>query len=103
VLLLAVPVLLIVFGVAWAPIVIAVAGAAATVTAGLIAYLTGKRITSGHVGTSDAATLWKASEQIRAELRAQVVDQRQEIADLRGRVVHLEAEVERLRREVGSV
>lgn len=42
----------------------------------LAAYFIARRSTSGNVETSDAAVLWRESQQMRAELRAQVEELR---------------------------
>lgn len=101
-------------------LLIALVGAGATIITGVISWMVSRRTTSGRAGTSDAATLWKAAEQIRGELRNDLVAARDQIDELRERVAileaeqreyrhckervaHLEAEVERLRKGLHNV
>jgi uncharacterized protein HemX len=69
--------------------VLLVASLGAILTAA-VAWLLGRRQNSGQVDTSDAATLWTASEQMRKELRAEVVMLREQA------VLYL-SEIEQLR------
>lgn len=89
----------------------AVWSAGGVVAAGLVAavgaYLVARRTTSGSITTSDALTLWKAAEQIRQELRDEVVARREEARTLREenarlliRIADLEAEVDDLKGQV---
>jgi len=42
---------------------------AGTVVGGLVTYFVARRNTSGNISTSDAASLWKESNQLRAEYK----------------------------------
>jgi len=59
-------------------------------------YVVARRRNSGTVRTSEAATLWAESNQMRQELREEVVHLRQECESLRAEVIRLRAEVTRL-------
>lgn len=70
---------------------------------GTIAYLVARRANSGGVHTSDAATLFEESREIRRELRAEVSLLRGENASLRERTAVLEAENRDLRGRVNTL
>lgn len=69
-----------------------VAGVAAT-------YLAARRQTSGSIDTSEAATLWGASEAIRRDMAAELAAVRAEMTTLRAEVSALLADNVVLRRE----
>jgi peptidoglycan hydrolase CwlO-like protein len=68
--------------------------AAALATLGT--YMVARRRTSGQIATSDAATLWKESQQMRKELRDEVLVLRVEVLGLRTEIKELKAEIHRL-------
>lgn len=79
-----------------ATVVAAAIAGLAVATTSLVTWRVAKRQRSGQVGTSDAATLWAASEQIRLELRAEVVD-------LRAQAVVLLAKIDRLEKRLADL
>jgi hypothetical protein len=69
------------------------------IAGGLVTYLVARRQSSGKIETSDAATLWKASETIRLEMRQELVAMREQVAELLEKIDRLErrlAQYERL-------
>ena len=66
---------------------------AAAVVGGLTTYLLGKRRASGNIETSEASALWKESQEMRRELR-------EELVALRGTVEEQDREIQRLRERV---
>lgn len=82
-----------------------IAGALATVVVALVsgfsAYLLGRRRASGHVETSEAADLWRASEEIRQELRDEVVTLRKRVEELQAENRDLRAELDSMKEELG--
>jgi uncharacterized membrane protein len=77
-------------------VVVALVAMLAAGVGGAVTYLVARRSTSGSIGTSDAATLWHASEEIRIELRAEVVA-------LRARVVELTALSDNLKTQAAGL
>ena len=51
---------------------VALITAGALLTGGALTWLTSRRASSGKIGTSEAGTLWAASEKMRAETTAQL-------------------------------
>lgn len=81
-----------------------IAGALATIIVALVsgfsAYLLGRRRASGHVETSEAADLWRASEEIRQELRDEVVALRSRVEELQTKNRELQAELDGMKEEL---
>lgn len=71
-------------------VIVAAIGALGTSLGGAIAWLIARRQTSGKIDTSDAATLWAASEELRKELREEVLMLRAQAVDLLRRIDRLE-------------
>lgn len=71
-------------------VVVALVTAAGAVLAALIAWLTSRRQSSGRIATSDATTLWSASETMRRELREEVVALRAQAIVLLEKIDNLE-------------
>lgn len=67
-----------------------VIGALVALSSSLAGYLVVRRTSSGRIATSEAKTLWDASEQIRLELRQEVLTLRQQVAHLEKRVAECE-------------
>ena len=65
---------------------------AALVSSG-VTYLIARQTHSGKVETTDASTLWEASEEIRKELRADLVVVREEMVVLRAEHVQCRQEL----------
>jgi hypothetical protein len=61
------------------------------VVTGTVTYLVSRRTTRGTPATSTAGELWTAAEQLRAELRAEVLALRDRVAVLEARVEELVA------------
>jgi hypothetical protein len=78
----AAPLLALLFGVELQPLLLTMAGGVGAVIVAVISLMAGRRSTSGRVVTSEAATLWEAAEQIRSELRDEVLWMRAHIKDL---------------------
>jgi hypothetical protein len=74
-------------------VVVALLGAVGVGVTALGTYLVARRQASGDVGTSDAATLWKESQEMRRELRDEVIR-------LRADVTRLELEIHRQSQEI---
>lgn len=81
-------------------ILAALLAVAAAMAAAVGTYLVARRQTSGRIDTSDAKTLWEESQQMRAELRAEVLTLRAEASRLRAEVGHLNLEIQGLRDEI---
>src|SRR5437899_2310507 len=64
----------------------------AALVTGIITWQVTKRVNSGNVENTQATDLWKESQAMRAELRA-------EVADLRAKVDRSQTEIEERRRE----
>lgn len=71
-------------------IIVAFAAVLGTGAAGVGTWLVARRQTSGQIGTSDAAVLWRASEEMRTELRAEVVALRVQAVALLEKIDRLE-------------
>lgn len=67
----------------WQPILVALTAAIGGLLASVISWLIAKRQTSGSISTSDASTLWSSAEQIRKELKQEVIERREENKELR--------------------
>lgn len=76
---------------------------ATAVAAAVSTYLVAWRRTSGRIDTSDAKTLWEESQQMRSELRAEVITLRAEAVTLRSEVARLNTVIAQLRDEVHSL
>lgn len=75
-------------------LLIGVIGACVT---GIVTWRIAKRNTSGTVATSDATTLWTASNQIRQDLAAELSVTRDKVGNLEGRLDLLTQQHELLR------
>ncbi len=82
-------------------IVAAIAGSGA-LAAALITFLATRRQSSGRIETSDAATLWKASETIRKEMREELVSMRDQVATMKTQVADLLEQIGRLERRLAE-
>ena len=82
-------------------IVVALAASFGATVAALSAYLVSRRQTRGTIRTSDAASLWKESQDMRLELRDEVVRLRQDLQVLRDQIAGLETEVRRCKQLLG--
>lgn len=80
----------------WLPIVIPVL--AGMFGAG-IPWLIARRTTSGTVNTSEAETLWAQSQQMREELRLEVVTLRSDVAVLQREAAGLRRQLSKIREE----
>lgn len=78
------------------PAVGAAGGVAGSLAIGMATYLVARRQTSGRVETTDAVALWKSAEEIRGELRDDVVHLREDVHRLRGEAIILRSENQRL-------
>jgi trans-2-enoyl-CoA reductase len=66
---------------------LSIATAAAVIIGGIIAYLLRRRGTTGRVATSDAATLWAQSQ----EMRTQLIAEKTKAEDQRDRILAIQA------------
>lgn len=87
----------------WGPVWVSLAGGAGVALTALLSWAMARRRESGSTETSDAATLWSASETIRLEQREEIVRLRERVAVLEDqgardqeRIGELEKEVRRL-------
>lgn len=76
------------------------AGLIGTLTGVSATYVVARRRTSGRIGTSEAADLWKASESIRHDLTTEVGSLRTEVAGLRAENHRLSDELDMIRRRL---
>lgn len=90
---------------------------AGTVVGGLVTYFVARRNTSGNVSTSDAASLWKESNQLRSEYkeRAEKLEARLEevnnqlsevmkqLTDMKGNNMVMESQIKELQRIISEL
>lgn len=89
-------------GVQWGPVWVALAGGSGVGLTALATWVLGRRRESGSISTSQAETLWEAAEQIRVELREEVVARREEVVHLREELNTSRSEVVSLRTELAD-
>jgi sensor domain CHASE-containing protein len=80
--------------------------AVAAVSGAIVTWMVSRRRNSGNINTSEAETLWSEGQEMRKELRGEVLTLRKELAalhleaaGLRQDMLELRAETERLRDE----
>jgi len=90
-------------------IVAALLGVAGVGVTAIVTYVVARRTTSGRVETSEAATLWAASEQMRKELRdelvaarAQVIELLRQNESLHRQITELLEEIDRLQKRLAA-
>lgn len=81
-------------------LVLGLIGGAGAGLGALVTYLVARRHSSGQIGTSDAATLWKESQEMRKELRDEVLLLRTDVSGLREEIRSLKQEIDRLRQRL---
>lgn len=77
-----------------------IAAVLAAILGAVVTYLVARRAASGKIATSEATTLWGAAEQMRQELRAEVLALRAEVLALRAEAVLTRTQVARLERRL---
>jgi septal ring factor EnvC (AmiA/AmiB activator) len=84
-------------------IIVAVVGAIGAGLAGLVTWLVARRKNSGSVATSDAGQLWEEGKSIRADMRAEIVGLRVELAAAREETRNLRVELAASRSETRAL
>lgn len=86
-----------------ATIIAAIIGISVAAASAVSAYAIARRRMGGRIDTTDAATLWKESQDMRRELRDELVSAREEVEHLRSELGACRKELENLREEVAHL